>query len=86
MRIATFIIGLLLGAILAIQSLLVFGLSSAATDSSSAGAGSLGVGAALMWLIACAIVIPAPRGSIAFFGIAAFLCFAGSTEFRDLQL
>ena len=48
MRIATLILGLVLGAFLFLQSLLVAGLSGAADDEESAAAGALGLFAALL--------------------------------------
>jgi hypothetical protein len=85
MRIATLILGLVLCVGLFIQSLLIFGLSGAIDDEASAAAGALGLLAAFLWLIAAVLVIPAPRGSLALFLLAAVACFAGANNFPDLS-
>ena len=55
MRVAVLIIGLLLGLLMFLQSVLVYGLSDA-TNADDTDAMAVGVMVALLWLIACAFV------------------------------
>jgi len=85
-RIATLIIGLLLGAILFIQSLLIAALSDAANTEHDGSDGATGLLMALLWLVACGLVIPAPRIAMLLFvasGIGG-LAAAGPLDFPDL--
>jgi hypothetical protein len=86
MRIAVLIIGLLLGVVLFLQTLLVYGLSDAANDESTTAAGAIGVFMALLWLAACAFVIPFPLVSIIAFGLAGMAGLAVSGDFPDLAI
>jgi hypothetical protein len=69
-----------------LQTVLVTGLSSAADDEDTAGAGSVGVLMSFMWLVACALVLAFPMASMIIFGLAGLLGIAvgASSEFADL--
>ncbi len=84
MRIAVMIIGLLLGALMFVQTFLVTALSNAANDEASSQAGAVGLLMALLWLVACAVVIPLPRVAMGIFVVAGLLGFAASGGFPDL--
>ena len=85
MRIATLIVGLLLGLLLTIQSILFIGLSGEVETDPNAGAGAAGFLMALMWLVACALVISFPLVSTVIFAISALIgLFAASGDFADL--
>jgi hypothetical protein len=84
MRIAVLIIGLVLSVGLFIQSVLVAGLSDAANDEASQSAGAVGVLMALLWVVACGLVIPVPIASVVLFVLAGLAGFAASGEFTDL--
>ena len=84
MRITVLILGLLLGLLMFIQTMLVYGLSSAGNDEASAQAGAVGVLMALLWLVACAFVLPFPLVSVIAFVLAGLFGFAASGEFADL--
>jgi len=98
MRIATTVIGLVLMAVLALQSLavaaggsLVSSLSESSADRQAgeelAGGGSIGLLAALLWLVASAFAISKPKVSMWTFGTAGTLCLlGGSTGFSDLYV
>jgi hypothetical protein len=86
MRIAVLIIGLLLGAVMFLQTVLVSGLSDAANDEASAQSGAVGVFMSLLWLAACAFVIPFPMISVVVFALAGVLGFAASGDFPDLAI
>lgn len=86
MRIATLVLGLVLSFGLFMQSLLVNGLSDAVNDEASEVAGALGLLAAFLWLVAAAVVIPAPRAAMALYLVAAVTCFAGASDFPDLAV
>lgn len=84
MRIAVLILGLILGAIMFVQTTLVAGLSGVADDQESGGAAAVGMLMALIWLVSCATAIPLPRVAMILFVVAAVLGFAASTNFGDL--
>jgi hypothetical protein len=96
MRLATLIIALVLMLVLGVQSCAVAvggsiaeELSTAASEkeeaSDLAGAGALGVLAALLWLVAAALVIAKPKASMWIFIAAALLCLlGGASGFSDL--
>ena len=84
MRIAVLILGLILGAFMLLQSLLITGLGSAADRQNTADAGAVGLFMALLWLIGCAVVIPLPRVAMILFIVAGLLGFAVSGDFPDL--
>ena len=95
MRLATLIISLVLMAIAGLQSCAIAigggvaeDLSTAAKDKKEAedlaGAGAMGVLAALMWLVAAGLVMSRPRASMWIFGVAAgFWLIAGTAGFTD---
>lgn len=85
MRIAVLILGLILGAIMFFQTLLVYSLSGIANDPRSGESGAVGLFMALLWLVACALVITVPLVSTVVFVIAGLLGFAASSNFPDLQ-
>ena len=86
MRIAVLILGLLLGLLMFLQTLLVYSLSDAINDEASAQASAIGVLMALLWLVACAFVLPFPMVSVVGFAVAGVLGFAAAGEFADLGL
>jgi uncharacterized membrane protein len=88
MRIAVLIIGLLLGAIMFFQSLAVTALGDAANTDDDGAAGSIGVFMALLWLVACAIVVPFPRIAMALFLVAGVFGIGGGagTDYSDLYI
>lgn len=86
MRVTVLILGLLLGVVMFLQTMLVYGLSNAVDDTNSASAGAVGVLMALMWLVACAFVMPLPMVSVIVFAIASLFGFAAAGEFPDLGI
>lgn len=84
MRIAVLILGLILGAIMFVQSGLVAGLSGATGDQATNTAGGGGIIMALMWLVACALVIPVPLVSAVVFVLAGLVGFSMAQNFPDL--
>lgn len=86
MRIAVLVIGLMLSVGLFIQSALVNGLSKAAGNNANVSSGAVGVMMALMWIIACALVIPVPRVAMVLFLLAAIVGFAAAagSSYSDL--
>jgi len=85
-KIAVLILGLILGAIMLIQSLLVAGLAGAADDAESTAAGIGGVMMAFLWLVAVALVFSVPLVSMALFGLAALLGFAFASAYGSLSV
>lgn len=86
MRIAVLIIGLMLSIGLFLQSLTVTAGSGLTNDDALGTAAAVGMLMALLWVISCALVIPAPRVSVGLFGLSAVLGLgvAGSSSFSDL--
>lgn len=87
MRIATLIIGLLVGLLLFLQSFTV-GIFSDTTviDDATATAGGAGLFMALIWLLASALVVPFPLASFILFLISAPIgMFTPTGEFEDLR-
>jgi hypothetical protein len=84
MRIAVLILGLILGAVMVFQTLLVTGLSGAVGDEATSTAGVGGILMALLWLIGCALVIPLPLVSTVLFSAAGVIGFALAANFPDL--
>jgi hypothetical protein len=86
MRIAVLILGLLLGVVMVLQSTLVTGLSGVAGDTSTNTAGLGGIIMAILWLVACALVIAVPLLSTVIFAIAAYVGFTFAADFPDLGI
>lgn len=88
MRVAVLILGLVLGAFMLFQTFAVYALSGATSDKTSSGAGAIGILMALLWLIACALVIPLPQISVVPFAVAGVLgiAAASTSKFHDLQI
>lgn len=86
MRVAVLIIGLLLGAVMFVQTFLVNVLGQAGQDENVEQAGAIGVFMCLLWLIACAVVLSFPFVSTVLFVVAALLGFAMGGEFPDLAI
>jgi hypothetical protein len=88
MRVAVLILGLILGAFMFFQSFAINALSGATSDKTSGEASAVGVFMALLWLVACALVVPIPLVSTIVFVVAGLLGFAAaaSSKFGDLQL
>lgn len=84
MRIATLIIGLIVGAMLFFQSFTLGVFSSeGSTNSEAASAGFI---MALLWLLASALVIAFPRVSMVLYGISALIgIFTPTGAFEDLR-
>ena len=70
MRLAVLIIGLLLGLLMFLQTFIVYGLSDVVNDETNNEAAAIGVLMALLWLVACALVIAFPMVSVILFGLA----------------
>lgn len=83
MRLVVLIIGLLLGLLMFLQTFLVNVLGQAARDKATEQAGTVGVAAAVLWLLACAFVMPWPLVSVGSFFLAASLSFSVSGDFPD---
>lgn len=86
MRIASMIIGLILLVPMTLQTFTVFWLGDAFNEEAMAQAGAVGVLAALIWLIASAVAIPAPRGSAVLFAVAGALALLVSGDFPDMRI
>ena len=86
MRILVMIIGLILGSVLFLQSLLGTALFNMAEDEGGTASISMGLLVALVWLVACALVIPLPRVATGLFVVGALLAFAASGDFPDLAI
>ncbi len=84
MRITVLILGLLLGALMFVQTFLVSSLSQVADDADSELAASSGLFMAFLWLVACAFVIPLPLVSVPLFLVAGCLGFLSAGDFSDL--
>lgn len=86
MRVTVLIAGLLLGAVMFLQTFLVSALGSAAQDQGSEQAGSIGLIMSFLWLAACAFVLPVPMVSVVLFTLAGLMGFAASGDFSDLAV
>lgn len=88
MRIAVLILGLLLGLLMFIQTVLVGTLSSAAGNEANTQAGAVGFFVAILWLVACAFVLPFPLVSVIGFAVAALFSFgaAATSDYRDMYV
>lgn len=88
MRIAVLIIGLLLGLLMFLQTVLVYAGASATEQDDLAGAAAGGVFMAFLWLVACALVLPFPVASVVLFALAGLIGFAAgaSSDFADLPV
>lgn len=88
MRVAVLILGLLLGLLMFFQTFLVYALSGATSQHDTSEAGAIGLFMAILWLVACALVIPIPVVSTIVFVVAGLLGFAAasSSEFSDLGI
>ena len=94
MRVAVLILGLILGALMFFQTVLVGALSGVASNldtqnvaaRASGDAAAMGVAMALLWLVACALVIPVPVVSAVFFSVAGLVGIANAKAFPDLQV
>lgn len=88
MRIAVLIIGLLLGFLMFLQTVLIYAGSSATEQEDLAGSAAIGIFMAVIWLVACALVIAFPMFSAGMFIAAGALGLlaAGTSEFEDLYI
>lgn len=86
MRLAVLIIGLLLGLLMFLQTFLVNVLSQAGNNEAAEQAAAVGILMSILWLAACAFVLPFPFVSVVLFVIAGLLGFAMSGEFTDLGI
>lgn len=86
MRVTVLIIGLLLGAVMFVQTFLVNLLGQAGDQQGVEQAGAVGLMMSLLWLIACAFVLPLPFVSVVMFLISGVVGFASSAEFPDLAV
>lgn len=84
MRIATLIVGLLVGVMLIFQTMVAGAFSAEGSDTSAAaGAGLI---MALLWLLGSALVIGFPKVSTALYGISALIgLFTPTGAFEDLR-
>lgn len=84
MRIATLIVGLLVGVMLIFQTMVAGTFSAEGSDTS--GAAAAGFVMALLWLLGSALVIAFPRVSMVLYGISALLgLFTPTGQFADLR-
>lgn len=84
MRIATLIIGLLVGVMLVFQTMIAGTFSPEGSETSGAAAG--GFVMALLWLLGSALVIGFPKASMWLFGISALIgLFTPTGAFADLR-
>ena len=87
MRIATLIVGLLLGLLLTVQTFAAMAVSGLNDDSATATAAAAGIVMMLLWLFGSALVIPFPMASIGLFGIAAAIGLLVPTgDFSDIRM
>jgi hypothetical protein len=88
MRLAVLIIGLLLGPLMFLQTFVVNVLSDAGNNEETEQAAAIGVAMALLWLAACAFVLPFPMVSTLLFAVAGLfgLMAAATSEFVDLYI
>jgi hypothetical protein len=86
MRVTVLILALVLGAIMAAQSLLGYGVSGIAGNAALGGATAVGLLVALLWLVAAALVIPLPLVSCLLFVAGGLLGFAVSADFPDMAV
>lgn len=84
MRVAVLILGLVLGAVMLFQSVLVAGFSGIAGQEATNTASGGGIIMALLWLIGVALVIPVPLVSVIAFVLAGLIGFASAANFPDL--
>ena len=86
MRIAVLIIGLVLGAVILVQSFSVGVLSEIGNNEKNADAGAAGLWVAILWIIGSALAIAFPMASVVLFLLASALAFsvAGSTDYADM--
>lgn len=91
MRIATFILGLVLSVLMAIQSCLVYmtgGLADALNDDTSAGGlaagGAIGLVVTFFVILGMAFTLGMPRVAMVFYIAAALLAFAVAPDFGDM--
>jgi hypothetical protein len=86
MRIAVLVLGLILGAIMFVQTFLVYSLSGIGNAEKMQGSGAVGLFMALLWLVAIALVFAVPILSAVVFVAAGILGFAFSSDFPDLAV
>lgn len=86
MRIAVLIIGLLLGAVMFLQTFLLNVVGQAAQDKATEEAAAGGLFMAILWLVACGLVLPIPLVSVVLFAVAGAIGFALSGDFPDLAI
>lgn len=86
MRIAVLIIGLLLGAVMFLQTFLLNVVGQAAQDKATEEAAAGGLIMAILWLVACGLVLPLPMVSVVLFAVAGAIGFALSGDFPDLAI
>lgn len=84
MRIAVMVLGLVLGAVMFFQTVLVAGLSGVGGDEATNTASAGGILMALVWLVACALVLALPLVSTVLFVLAGAMGFGFSADFPDL--
>lgn len=86
MRKTVLILGLALGFIMFIQAFIVYGLFSAAGDENNASAAAAGLLVVILWVLACAFVIPLPLVSTFAFVLAGLLAVlvGGQSDYTDM--
>ncbi len=85
MRITILILGFGLGAVMFVQTFLVYSLSSIGDDTASSRAATAGLGMVVLWLFAVAFVFGTPWLSIVLFGVAGLVGIGNAGNFPDLQ-
>jgi hypothetical protein len=88
MRIAVLSIGLVLGSLMFIQTVLIAGLNSAVAEDDAATTETVGGVMAMMWLVASALVLAFPSISMTIFGLAGLvgLIVGTSSGFTDVLI
>lgn len=88
MRVAILILTLIVGALLFVQTFLVYSLSGVTQDETTASAGAVGLLIALLWLVAAAFIIGVPLIAAIAFVLAGILAvaMAASSNFTDLTI
>jgi Flp pilus assembly protein TadB len=86
MRIATLIVGLLIGIPFAVSTVMVNLEAQSANGGSSTPEAAWGFMAAVIWLLACAVVMPWPGAAAVLFAMSALLCLAFYDDYPDLAI
>ncbi len=86
MRVTVLIVGLLIGIPFAVSTVMVNLEVQSVNSGSSTPATAWGFMAAVIWLLACAVVMPWPGAAAVLFAMSAFLCLAFYDDYPDLAI